>query len=63
MGVLLRKVVYSVDHINNTTMRIDYIQPDACEIEAWCLDLLAQSPTETDGSLEGFNNEFPSIEW
>lgn len=44
-------------------MRIDYIQPDACEIEAWCLDLLAQSPTETDGSLEGFNNEFPSIEW
>ena len=52
-----------VDHINKTIMRINYIQPDACELEARYLNVLAQSPTESEGSLEGFDNELTVIEW
>ena len=55
-------VVYC--YINNyITMRIHYIQPEACEIEAGYLFALAASPAESEGSLEGFDNEFPEIQW
>ena len=44
-------------------MRIHYIQPEACEFEAGYLFALAASPNESEGSLEGFDNEFPEIQW
>lgn len=44
-------------------MRIHYIQPEACELEAGYLFALAASPTESEGSLEGFDAEFTDIQW
>ncbi len=44
-------------------MRIHYIQPEACEIEAGYLFALAASPAESEGSLEGFEKEFTDIQW
>ena len=44
-------------------MRKNYIQPDALELEAGYLLALAQSITETDGTLEGFDGELTDIQW
>ena len=44
-------------------MRKNYIRPDAFELEAGCLFALAASPAESEGSLEGFDNEFVDIQW
>ena len=44
-------------------MRKTYIHPDTCELEAGYLLALAQSLTESEGSLEGFDNDFTEIEW
>ena len=44
-------------------MRKTYIHPEACEFEAGYLFALAASPNESEGSLEGFENDFTDIQW
>ena len=65
LGVLLSYIVYILLKvtINIYSMRKTYIHPDTCELEAGYLLALAQSLTEGEGSLEGFDNAFTEIEW
>ncbi len=65
LGVLLSYIVYILLKvtINKYSMRKTYIHPDTCELEAGYLLALAQSLTEGEGSLEGFDNDFTEIEW
>ena len=44
-------------------MRKPYIHPESCELEVRYLYALADSLSEGEGSLEGFDNEFPEIVW
>lgn len=65
LGVLFFLVVYILLTITIKvySMRKTYIHPDTCELEAGYLLALAQSLTEGEGSLEGFDNDFTEIEW
>ncbi len=44
-------------------MRKPYIHPEASELELGCLYALAESPAQSDSSLEGFDNNFSTFEW
>ena len=59
--------IYSITYRQITSklysMRKPYIHPEASELELGCLYALAESPAQSDSSLEGFDNNFSTFEW
>ena len=44
-------------------MKVSYVKPQTCDLEADYFVALAASPSESEGNLEGFDNNLTDIIW